>query len=478
MRSFESVAMGARDPWLGWLPPLWFLLSCTVIGILLIKASNQKHHDSPNSEGSLEIRNVALVGPKIIATMSSGFCGENDILVSRLPVDIAKQTTWSILLATLHEHSTKVGIQGDRLVADREQWTKVPSQPLLVQGVITGISIARTTFINLLLLSNARPTYIYADASGYRAGFGSWIGQWYVNWPMNGPAVVLLRPHDSHTPSTDVYPPTFKARMDCCVQMMAGIVVLRSNPKAFNLGFPGRSEPGVWRLEHQPKGFAGSHGSRHIYNMNGGKVYEVDFLFMERVSEHEPTPNNCLQLRLPSLVDARETLLYVPEKEQEVLAQAMDYLPWASLSWSIHRGLRDLLVAFSKPIMDRYRHMLAKELQRAAAKYHDQLVVIGWDSDFVESHMGDMAASAVLAGRGNSGDLVRIVTCLAEISSKGEVSKFDETNFWKNRGLSPNPQQTLDPEAIIALVKCFVLEWSVDFDYQMYHELPIDMIMV
>jgi hypothetical protein len=101
--------------------------------------------------------------------------------------------------------------------------------------------------------------------------------------------------------------------------MMAGIVVLRSNPKAFNLGFPGRSEPGVWRLEHEPKGFAGSHGSRHIYNMNGGKVYEVDFLFMERVSEQEPTPNNCLQLRLPSLVDARETLLYVPEKDKNSL---------------------------------------------------------------------------------------------------------------------------------------------------------------
>lgn len=28
---------------------------------------------------------------------------------------------------------------------------------------------------------------------------------------------------------------------------------------------------------------------------------------------------------------------------------------------------------------------------------------------------------------------------------------------------------------VVALVKCFVLEWSTDFDYQMYHDLPLTM---
>lgn len=421
---------------------------------------------------------VFPTGPKIIATMDSGFCGNHEIQVSRLPVNILSKSSWSILLGTLHNCTVKIVVKDSQLLANGKRWAQIPTQPLQSRDGKVGVTISRTTFINLLLVSNARPTYIYVDSSGYRAGFGSYIGQWYVTQRMNGPAVVVLHPHDSHKVSSDVYPPTFRARIDCCVQMMAGVVVLRSNPKAFSVGFPGRSQPGMWRLEYQHKGFPGSHGSRHIYNMNGGKVYEVDFLLMKQINEQEEMSSTGLQLRLPSLTNGQEVRLYVPEREQRLLAQALDFLPWSSLSWSIHRGLRDLLISFSKPIMDRYRQRLSTILSRAAVDHRSDLILMGWETGFVEEHIGDMAASAILAGRGNSGDLVRIVTCLAELMWDGKESKPDETIFWRSQMVNLGQDLELSPEAVVALVKCFVLEWSVEFDYQMYHNLPIEMLMV
>jgi hypothetical protein len=88
--------------------------------------------------------------------------------------------------------------------------------------------------------------------------------------------------------------------------------------------------------------------------------------------------------------------------------------------------------------------------------------------------MADIAASAVLAGQGNSGDAVRVVTEIAAIICDGNMSRLDETHFW--RSPSPEPcSPTLSPQTVVALVKCFVLEWSMELDYQMYHDLPIEM---
>jgi hypothetical protein len=60
--------------------------------------------------------------------------------------------------------------------------------------------------------------------------------------------------------------------------MMAGVVVHPSKgAQFFAVAFPGRMETGKYFLEHQANGFALSHGARHIYNMNGGKVFEAAF---------------------------------------------------------------------------------------------------------------------------------------------------------------------------------------------------------
>ncbi|KAL5343125.1 hypothetical protein BJX70DRAFT_394139 [Aspergillus crustosus] len=74
--------------------------------------------------------------------------------------------------------------------------------------------------------------------------------------------------------------------------------------------------------------------------------------------------------------------------------------------------------------------------------------------------MADLAAGAVLAGSGNSGDAVRIVTDAALILWDGDVSELDETSFWRStdRALSSYESPMLEPMALAALVKCFVLE--------------------
>jgi hypothetical protein len=153
----------------------------------------------------------------------------------------------------------------------------------------------------------------------------------------------------------------------------------------------------------------------------------------------------------------------------------MDYLPWAYLSWSIHRGMRDILLAFSRETMRRYRQRLAERLQQAPRQYRAALIKEGWNTSFIDKHMGDMASSAVLAERGNSGDAVRIVTALAAQVHGGKLAALDETSFGR-RDADYNTDGELDADTVAALVKCFVFEWSVEFDYQVYHRLPIDLL--
>lgn len=87
--------------------------------------------------------------------------------------------------------------------------------------------------------------------------------------------------------------------------------------------------------------------------------------------------------------------------------------------------------------------------------------------------MSDMARSAVFVGRGNSGDLVRVVTFLAELCWEGIREGMDETKFWGN-GLKRIPKlEELNGNAIVILTKCFLLEWSIDFNYQLYYYLPL-----
>ena len=315
-----------------------------------------------------------------------------------------------------------------------------------------------------------------------------------------------------------MYPPSLGVRVDRCVEMLAGIV--SAAPAAadgddgggsggWKLAFPGRARgrggEGGWALREKVRGFGGGHGSRHLFNMMGGKVFEVDMLMMvkttkedeDRLRKKEP---NLLKLEIPCLAaDSDVAVLFVPEHEMGLLAKAIDHLPWSNLSWSLHRGMRDVLLAYGTPVMDRYRGEMSKLLRNALKKNETALVEKGWDAEFVHGPMADMAASAVLAGRGNSGDVVRVVVAIVEVLFEGsgfeEDVDRDRTAFWRGSagrregnaeaggvegvkpGLTDGQLDLGDMDMVVALTKFFVLEWSQELDYQLYHDLPVELLL-
>ena len=164
--------------------------------------------------------------------------------------------------------------------------------------------------------------------------------------------------------------------------------------------------------------------------------------------------------------------MLIPEVEERILELTMDCLPWSSLSWSIHRGLRDILVAYAKPTMDKFRHNLASRLRNFINENPHRLIACGWSADFVTEAMADLAANSVLAGSGNSGDSVRVVTDAAVLLSAQTPVQLDEVDFWQKERHGLSQGACLSANAIVALTKCFILEWSNEFDNQMYHDLP------
>jgi hypothetical protein len=441
------------------------------------------------------------VGPVLNAGLSAAFCQTNLLYVTRLPLTStlpSGRASWAVLLATFHtqkaalaEESTSSVDQAEKgqmaqhhdllprlsinSQPEDESWYGLERLPLKQYQNSACVTISRTTFITFLCLTNARKVFQYSDAAGFRAGYASYGGQWHVNWPVGQEAMVKLMPHDSHSTRTDVYPLNFVQRVDSCVHMQVGIV--RSQSEDIKIAFCGRKPAGDYVLKFVAKGFPGAHGSRHLYNMMGGKVYEVEF--MSAVSTDDPEVlEDALILDLPSTSTERSqrVRMVVPAECQDKIKLALDCLPWNSLSWSIHRGMRDILLAFGKPVMNDFRERLAALLKATIAENPVALDNIGWNPEFVRKSMGEMAYSAIMDGSGDSGDLVRVVTDAARVYlGHTELDKhfaaLDEVDFWR----LPASERRLDRVAVIALTKFFVLEWSVETDYQLYHQLPLTM---
>jgi hypothetical protein len=346
------------------------------------------------------------------------------------------------------------------------------------------VKISRATLMTLLALTNARPIYRYSSAAGHRSAYPSYCGQWTISWPIGKPCVVRLAPHDSHSATTDVYPLSFPARIDKCVELMAGII----SDGEWKVAFPGRAKHvGPWLLEERPKGFGGAHGARHLYNMQGGKVFEVDLLAMVPWAASQPIDTTGIDV--PVLGEASHAVLYVPENEARILGKALDCLPWSSLSWSLHRGLKDVLLAYGKPVMDQYRVKFASALQATVPVCRSALVQRGWAPELVDGPMASMAESAILSGIGNSGDVVRIVVAIVECQLErvgADKVNLDRTNFWSSQlkvdgsGLATvfagEQLLTADVDITIVLTKFFVLEWSQELDYQLYPDLPVEIL--
>ncbi|KAI1389559.1 uncharacterized protein F4822DRAFT_427904 [Hypoxylon trugodes] len=440
------------------------------------------------------------LGPVIAAKMAEGFCGFNDLYITRIPVAPPGKAGWSTVLAMFNHEPPVLGPLGADVGAVEKGGNVVTSVASVAPtGSVNGngaprsanwahlertaltrhqshacITISRTTLITMLVVTNGRPVFQYSDATGFRAGYASYCGQWYITWPIGQEAIIKFASHDS-IGSTEVLPRSFRQRVDRCGQMVSGVV--SSPTSSFAVAFGGRRPAGDYVLEHAVKGFQGAHSGRHLYNMMGGRAFEVDYL-VARPESTTPTPSPSTRfLDLPSKEDGKPTVrLRIPPHEEEVLKQALDCLPWTSLSWSLHRGMRDVLLAYGKGVMDMHRDNLAELLRRTVEERPDVFRLRGWDPEFVRNNMGHMAASAVLAGRGNSGDSVRVVSDIVEAYvGDWDVAKLDEVNFWRRERKNSEEEEELDVQAVVALTKFFVLEWSQEFDYQLYHHLPIEL---
>lgn len=446
-------------------------------------------------------------GPVVTASLVKGFCGSNIVYLSRLPLEKTGSASWTTLLAIFHEGPTPVlpgpeplrtntwrrhtdhqetedAIEARRpeiLEVEKGQlrtspsWTSLSVKPLIREGSASCILISSITLIIMLSVCNGVEAYRYSDASGHRAAYNSYCGSWYINWPLGQEAVVSLAPLRSHSLSTDLYPRTFVRRVDTCIRMTAGVIT-SPDGKSFQCGFSVRKPPGQWILQYQRRGFPGARGSRHLYYLVGGKNSEVDFLFARKL-EADP-PSSCLRLVLPSQEKNEPLVLFVPTEEQKVLDHALDCLPWSSLPWSLHRGLRDILLGYAQSTINKYRKALASQLRNAVAENQQRLQNLGWAGEFVIDGMADVAFHSVMAGEGNSGDVVRVVTDVALLFCPSTtLLDLDETTFWRQERYQMGTDLLLSPNAIIALTKFFVLEWSYEFDYQMYHDLPPELLM-
>lgn len=185
--------------------------------------------------------------------------------------------------------------------------------------------------------------------------------------------------------------------------------------KPSKLAFAGRKRPGKWLLKLLPKRFAAQRSVSGLYNHCGRMAYQVDFLFHERLGNNAPAPPCIRQLEVPSLVEDESSTIYLQHKEAAAIAECLDHLPWSPLAWSIHRGMKDVLIAYDLPYMSAYRGILAATLAAAVPRHSFALRRRDWGPRFITESMVDQAASAGLGDDRRSGDTCRLVTAITEV---------------------------------------------------------------
>ncbi|KAF9880413.1 hypothetical protein CkaCkLH20_02367 [Colletotrichum karsti] len=438
------------------------------------------------------------LGPVIIASLA-GFCRVNDVHLTRKAREESGKASWAVLMDILNQESQnpapQFGADGRAISTDRgipdhakaRRWAHINVQPLVRHGAAICVRISRASLITLLSVTNARSVFRYSGDAGYRASYPSYAGLWTIEWAIGTPAIVKLSPHDIlKAPGSDVYPASIHQRVDRCIEMLCGICNSREKGEdSLLVAFPGRKDkPAV--LEFQSRGFAGSHGSRHLYNMVGGCVHDVDLLHRRALDDDAlelvRSESGTLRLDLPSPTDDQSVPLYARQPEIDIICNVLDNLPWTTLSWSMHRGMRDILLAYGKPRMDSHRSALADVLRKSVSDNGRLLQSRGWKSSMVKGSMPDIVHATVMAGSGDSGDVVRAFTEAAFILVRGKHD-LDKTDFWgdvdgKYWESEEVSESGLSVDVIVALTKFVVLEWSQELDYQMYHDLPMELLLV
>ncbi|KAL9098881.1 MAG: hypothetical protein Q9163_005534 [Psora crenata] len=455
------------------------------------------------------LRKDPPTGPNIESKYTDGFCGLNIIHVTRKPVaDRTGKASWTAIFAVFHPSPlsiptlfdtpcSKPGVTVLERVVTTEPPRKSWEQSLSVHHLVMHrgracTRITRKAFITCLLVTNSYQIYKYSDAAGLRVAYSGYSGAWELRWPLGSPAELEFFPLDSHEEYQEMHPPSFRRRVDKCILMLLGII--ESKPLG-KLAFPEPRESGRSILELHSKGFHSDGKTTHLFNMMGGSCYDVDYLYRRTLQEGEAVLENEVPLMIPTPeLDLNRkpvtpwdrsqafSTLFVPRHEQVLLATALDCLPWCELGWSMHRGMQNVLVAFGERVMRTYRPVLARTLKKAIEDNPERLESQGWNRVLVFGNMAENAANSVMAIGGDSGDSVRIVTAAARLLSDKSDDDLDETQFWRNSvpkdpaGDLPEPT-TLDADAVIALTKLFVLEWSNELDHRLYEDLPLSMLV-
>lgn len=180
--------------------------------------------------------------------------------------------------------------------------------------------------------------------------------------------------------------------------MVVGTIVrgVDASNKPLKVAFAGRNPPGRWLLRLLPKRFGAQSSAPDLYNLLGGRAHEVDFLFRERLLEDAIVSSYARELQVPLLEADRKSTVYIKDDEDAVLAECLDHLPWSPIPWCIHRGLKDVVVAYALPYLDSYRERLARTLAEAVHEHSLALQHQGWDAAFVREWMAGQAESAVM----------------------------------------------------------------------------------
>ncbi|KAI9820616.1 MAG: hypothetical protein M1827_004985 [Pycnora praestabilis] len=461
------------------------------------------------------------IGPVIEANLHGCLGGTDVVYLSRKPMYGPGKATWTVLLAVFHPAPIKVTDwhlpeeistdEAKKSISIKEgaipsrsssasqfgpppnlgQWYgRLVTKPLIHHKKAACTTMSRMTLVTFLLLSQAREIYRYNSASGLRMAYASYNGLYQIEWPLAERPIISFEAHESHPRGSDCYPETFPRRPKKCVEMCVGVIDIPE--RDMKIAFAGRKAPGRYVLEWLRKRFAAQRSAADLYNKIGGQAHEVDYLSRRRLAEYAPESTYILRLTVPSLEEDKFATLYLGRNEVDLIAACLDHIPWSPLAWSIHRGLKDVLVAYGKHTMKVYQSALASAFRTAVKTKSFTLISQGWQPDFVRSYMADQAASAILGGETCSGDACRIVSAVTLLfwNHKSEEA-MDKTTFWReqltvprtNTGVPFEEQEDiketdLTPDAIVALVKLFFVMWSLDFDYESYHDLPAQLIIV
>lgn len=244
-----------------------------------------------------------------------------------------------------------------------------------------------------------------------------------------------------------------------CNQMAVGLIDcgVDMTGKPLNVAFAGRKKPGLYVLKLLPKRFGAQRSAADLYNMMGGEAHGVDYFSRKQICT-APALKAERELVVPSLVDDKFSTIYVGHPEAITIADCLDHLPWSPIAWSIHRGMKDILVAYALPYMQAYREPLAKALGAAVKTHSYALRHRGWQPTFIRDHMAEQAASAILGVDECSEDVCRIVAAITELlCDKGQLD-LDHTKFWVQHPHLPKQQEVqepLSPDTMVALLRRF-----------------------